>query len=95
MCPVRVVRWSLRTGLITDAQIAMAEDQTELDTESGQPSLSTYIRFGMGQGVASEDTDILKAARKYQSYLMATISSESDGLAFNVIQVPAGDGSDE
>lgn len=81
--------------LITDAQIAMAEDQTELDPESGQPSLSTYIRFGMGQGVASEDTDILKATRKYQSYLMATISSESDGLAFNVVQVPAGDGSDE
>lgn len=81
--------------LITDAQIAMAEDQTELDPESGQPSLSTYIRFGMGQGVASEDTDILRATRKYQSYLMATVSSESDGLAFNVIQVPAGDGSDE
>jgi len=78
--------------LMADAQIALAEAEPELP-EEGEVSLSHYIRWGISQGMAGQDIDLLKAARKYQGSFILTLSAESDGLLLDAVQLPADRGS--
>lgn len=78
--------------LIADAQIALAEEGPESPAmESGEANLPNYIRWGMSESSSGQDVDMLKATRKYQSYAIMTMSTESDGLLFDLVQVPAGE----
>ncbi len=77
-------------ALITDAQIALAEEAAAGKTaENENMSLQDYMRQGMMGSYSQKSVKLLKAARKYQSYLIATMSTESEGLLFDVVQVPA------
>jgi hypothetical protein len=78
--------------LIVDAQIALGEEAAA--GKSAQPetmTLSDYLHMGLGQSVSPTQIKLLKASRKYANSLIATMSTEPDGLLFDAVQVPAGE----
>lgn len=74
---------------MVEAQIALAEkakDDTEDDSEVA--TLSSYIIQGIMQST-QKDIELLKASRKYESSVILTVSTESDGLAIDMASFPA------
>jgi hypothetical protein len=78
--------------LFMEAQIVLAEDPPG-NPEPGNMSVAQFIRWAIAQQASEMEVDVLKAMRKYQSSLIGTMTTESDGLAFDLVLVPMGQSS--